>query len=244
LVDAYRGTAVLGDTTFWFCVRGHPSVESRTKEMGGLANAFIADQSSLKVTFSASSNLIGCPGGRSFRKRRFRELEAGENVRLKLGTAETIDPATFHEIRGVRMRTLHLLVICGVTAGTTALQAQEVRSQEEIASHLMTWVAPVYPAISQAAQVQGDVVFKVELAPDGLLRSMKIVSGPPMLRKATADALKQWRYQPFHDGNAAIAVTGDVLVRFSLADKPAVHTPPRINGKWQLVYYCYFPAAG
>jgi TonB family protein len=132
------------------------------------------------------------------------------------------------------MFTLHLLVICGVIAGTTALQAQEVRSQEEIASHLMTWVVPVYPAIAQAAQVQGDVVFKVELAPDGLVRSIKVVSGPPMLRQATADALKQWRYQPFHDGNAAIAVTGDVLVRFSLADKPTVHTSHEstANGSW------------
>jgi len=164
----------------------------------------------------------------------FRAVGDRNNVRLKSGRAETIDPATVYEISGVRMRTLHLLMICGVIAGTTALQAQEVRSQEEIASHLMTWVAPVYPAIAQAAQVHGDVVFKVELAPDGLVRSMKVVSGPPMLRQATADALKQWRYQPFHDGDAAIAVTGDVLVRFTLADKPAVHTPHEstANGSW------------
>ena len=132
------------------------------------------------------------------------------------------------------MRTLHLIAISGLMAGTTALHAQKELGQDEIASHLMTWVAPVYPTIAQAAQVQGDVVFKVELAPDGLVRSMKVVSGPPMLRQATSDALKQWRYQPFHNGNAAIAVTGNVLVRFALADKPAVHTPHEstANGSW------------
>jgi hypothetical protein len=55
-----------------------------------------------------------------------------------------------------------------------------------------------------------------------------------MLRQATSDALKQWRYQPFHDGNAAIAVTGNVVVRFTLTDKPAVHTPHEstANGSW------------
>jgi hypothetical protein len=58
------------------------------------------------------------------------------------------------------MRTLHLISICGLIAGTTALQAQKELSQDEIASNLMTWVAPVYPAIAQAAQVHGDVVFK------------------------------------------------------------------------------------
>jgi TonB family protein len=132
------------------------------------------------------------------------------------------------------MRTLQVIAICGLIAGTTALHAQKELSQDQIASHLMTWVAPVYPAIAQAAQVQGDVVFKVELAPDGLVRSMKVISGPPMLRQATSDALKQWRYQPFHDGAAAIAVTGNVLVRFTLADKPAVHTPHEstANGSW------------
>ena len=84
------------------------------------------------------------------------------------------------------------------------------------------------------AQVQGDVVFKVELAPDGLVSSMKAVSGPPMLRQATSDALKHWRYQPFHNGSAAIAVTGNVLVRFTLADKPAVHTSHEstASGSW------------
>jgi RNA polymerase sigma factor (sigma-70 family) len=62
------------------------------------------------------------------RKRRARP-EVRNNVRLKSRRAETIDPATVYEISGVRMRTLHLLMICGVIAGTTALQAQEVRSQ-------------------------------------------------------------------------------------------------------------------
>ena len=82
--------------------------------------------------------------------------------------------------------------------------------------------------------MQGDVVFKVELAPDGLVSSMKAVSGPPMLRQATSDALKHWRYQPFHNGSAAIAVTGNVLVRFTLADKPAVHTSHEstASGSW------------
>jgi TonB family protein len=132
------------------------------------------------------------------------------------------------------MRTLHFIAICGLIAGTTALQAQKELSQDEIASHLMTWVAPVYPAIAQAAQVQGNVVLKVELAPDGLVRSVKVISGPPMLRQATSDALKQWRYQPFHDGSATIAVTGNVLARFTLEGKPAVHTPGEstANGSW------------
>lgn len=109
--------------------------------------------------------------------------------------------------------------------GTTSIQAQERLSQEEIASHLMTWVPPVYPAIAQAARVQGNVVIEIEIAPEGLVRSAKAISGPPMLREVTSDAMKQWRYRPFRKGDETIAVIGSVLVTFTLRDKPAVHTP-------------------
>ena len=132
------------------------------------------------------------------------------------------------------MRKLSVLLIGGSTATATALQAQVEMSQEELALHLMTWVQPAYSAAAQAAHVHGDVVSEVELAPDGLVRSAKVISGPPMLRQVTASALKQWRYQPFHDNVGAIAVTGRVMVSFTLAEKPAVHTAHEAtaNGSW------------
>jgi hypothetical protein len=132
------------------------------------------------------------------------------------------------------MGKVRLLMMCGLITTTTALQAQVKISQEELALHLMTWVPPVYSVAAQAAHVQGDVVSEVELAPDGLVRSASVITGPPMLRQATASALRQWRYQPFHDNVGAIAVTGKVVVSFTLAEKPAVHTAHEstANGSW------------
>jgi len=98
-------------------------------------------------------------------------------------------------------------------------------SQEELASHLMTYVAPIYPSTALSSQIQGNVVATVEIAPDGLVRSTRVVSGPPGLRQAVVTALKQWRYSPFHVASGTTAVTGDVLVSFTLLDKPTVHTP-------------------
>jgi TonB family protein len=96
---------------------------------------------------------------------------------------------------------------------------------EELATHLMSYVAPIYPAEAQSAHVQGDVVIHVEISPDGEVRSARVVSGPPILGQAAVSALKQWRYSPFHSGLETIAVRGNVLVSFTLGDKPAVHTP-------------------
>lgn len=89
----------------------------------------------------------------------------------------------------------------------------------------MVYVAPTYPAIAQAAEVQGDVVIHIEVGLDGLVRSTRVVSGPPMLRQAAVAALKQWRYVSFHSGRETIAVTGDVLITFVLhGGKGEVHT--------------------
>jgi TonB family protein len=110
------------------------------------------------------------------------------------------------------------------TVGAQTLQIPTV-TQEELANHLMTYVSPTYPARAQSAHVQGDVVIKVEVSPDGFVRSSQVLSGPGMLREAAASTVKQWRYSPFHSGNGTTAVTGNVLVSFMLGDKPTVHTP-------------------
>ncbi len=140
------------------------------------------------------------------------------------------------------MRTLHILAAFGLLVGIAPLCAQDFGipkvGQEELASHLVDYVAPMYPPIAQVSQVKGDVVAKVEIATDGQVRSIQVISGPPMLRQATADAIKKWRYQPFHqnDPGTSISVSGNVLVRFTLNDKPEVHTPHEstANGSYSL----------
>ncbi|HEX7289275.1 MAG TPA: energy transducer TonB [Candidatus Angelobacter sp.] len=133
-----------------------------------------------------------------------------------------------------------LVTILVFVFGIALLDAQVPQipsvSQEELASHLMTYVAPIYPAKAQSARVQGDVVINVEIGPDGLVRSTRVLSGPPMLRHAAASALKQWRYSPFHSGEGTNAVTGNVLISFTLREKPAVHTPHEssANGSYSI----------
>jgi TonB family protein len=126
---------------------------------------------------------------------------------------------------------IHALIVASLCTGIgLAFAESQVPqipnvAQEDLAGHLMDYVAPIYPAIAQAAQVQGDVVIHIEVGLDGLVRSTQVVSGPPMLRQAAVSALKQWRYVPFHSGKETIAVTGDVLISFALpGGKPEVHT--------------------
>ena len=81
------------------------------------------------------------------------------------------------------------------------------------------WVRPVYPAVARAAQIQGRVVLKVTISPDGEVEKADLLSGHPILVAAAIDAVKQWRYQPSTvDGQAAGRET-DAVIDFSLESR-------------------------
>jgi protein TonB len=61
---------------------------------------------------------------------------------------------------------------------------------------MISSVLPAYPLIARQAGVQGSVVIETVVDTTGKVASMKVVSGPPMLRQAALDALRQWRYEP------------------------------------------------
>jgi TonB family protein len=137
---------------------------------------------------------------------------------------------------GLSLLIATLFIISGIVfAAAQTFQIPNV-SQEEMASHLMTYVAPIYPAGAQSAKIQGDVTAKVEIGPDGFVRSVRVLSGPAALRQASTTALRKWRYRPFQHDNGNSAVTGHVVVSFSLDKRPEVHTPGEssANGSTQM----------
>ena len=57
-------------------------------------------------------------------------------------------------------------------------------------------VAALYPPIAQSARVQGVVTLDVRVEPDGHVSSAQVVEGPPLLRRAAFDAVRQWEFTP------------------------------------------------
>ncbi len=66
-----------------------------------------------------------------------------------------------------------------------------------IAGNILTKVMPVYPEEARCKHVGGGVVVHVIIGKDGRVISADPVSGPDLLRKPYADAIKQWTYRPF-----------------------------------------------
>jgi periplasmic protein TonB len=81
---------------------------------------------------------------------------------------------------------------------------------------LISSVMPVYPFAAKEANIQGDIVINTQIAADGSVAHMKVVSGPAMLRQAALDALRRWKYQPSRLDGKPVAVEMLVTIRFRL----------------------------
>lgn len=57
-------------------------------------------------------------------------------------------------------------------------------------------VIPAYPPLARQARIEGKVVFRAVISAQGLIHSLELVSGHPLLVAAAREAVRQWRYRP------------------------------------------------
>jgi protein TonB len=80
----------------------------------------------------------------------------------------------------------------------------------------LSYTAPVYPAIAQAAKVQGIVELEATIDERGVVRNVKVVRSVPLLDQAAIAAVSTWRYTPTQLNGVAVPVVMTVRVAFSL----------------------------
>jgi TonB family protein len=69
-------------------------------------------------------------------------------------------------------------------------------------ARLISSVPPVVSSVARSQHASGDVKIDALIDANGRVTSMKIISGPAILRQSAMDALRQWKYQPATlDGN-------------------------------------------
>lgn len=94
--------------------------------------------------------------------------------------------------------------------------------------NLLEKVDPVYPQLAKTARIQGAVVLALEIDKDGAVTSVQVVSGHPMLVAPATDAVKQWRYRPYHVNGEPVAVSTQVIVNFQLG-LPDANAPQGVS---------------
>jgi len=80
---------------------------------------------------------------------------------------------------------------------------------QELTRKAKTRVAPMYPELAKRMSIAGVVKVEVVVAPNGSVKSTKVVGGHPLLVNAAVDAVKKWRFE-----SASEETTGVVEFKF------------------------------
>jgi TonB family protein len=81
---------------------------------------------------------------------------------------------------------------------------------------LIRRTTPVYPPLARQARVTGVVRVEATIGKDGKITRVAAVSGPPLLRQAATDSVRQWIYQPSLLNGQPVEVVTQVDVSFNL----------------------------
>lgn len=67
-------------------------------------------------------------------------------------------------------------------------------------------VAPVYPDLAKRMAVTGKVKIEVVIAPDGKVKTTRVIGGHPLLVNPAIDAVKEWKFNPASEETTQIVV--------------------------------------
>ena len=71
---------------------------------------------------------------------------------------------------------------------------------------ILKQVAPVYSELARRANISGTVKVEVTIAPNGAVKSTKLVGGSPLLADSALEAVKSWKYEPAATESTTIVV--------------------------------------
>jgi protein TonB len=81
-------------------------------------------------------------------------------------------------------------------------------------AQLLKSVPPVYPAMAKTQRISGNVQIDALIDSIGNVAAVKVLSGPPILRRAALDAVKQWKYSPAQLNGQPTSMHLTVIVQF------------------------------
>ena len=76
---------------------------------------------------------------------------------------------------------------------------------------------PVYPPEAKKAKVSGTVKLDATIGSDGIVKELKVISGPELLQQAALDTVKNWRYRPYLVEGKPTEIRTTINVIFTLA---------------------------
>ena len=77
-------------------------------------------------------------------------------------------------------------------------------------------VEPVYPPLAKQVHREGRVELRAIIGTDGLIQSLQIVAGDPLLERSAVEAVQQWRYKPTILNGQAVEIDTYITVIYTM----------------------------
>lgn len=94
-----------------------------------------------------------------------------------------------------RLLVLFSLLMTSMVLNSLPLPAQS-RDESSSDRKVISRVEPEYPDALKRLYIGGVVRVEVQVAPNGVVKSTKLLGGSPILGQSTMKAVKQWKYAP------------------------------------------------
>src|SRR5882724_11940610 len=94
----------------------------------------------------------------------------------------------------MRLRTASALL--SLTLGSVVLVGSVSPAQQSSEGNrkIVNRVTPIYPELAKRMQIAGTVKVEATVAPNGKVKSTKVIGGSPVLSKAALDAIEAWKW--------------------------------------------------
>ena len=77
---------------------------------------------------------------------------------------------------------------------------------------------PAYPDEAKARGIEGTVVLDAIVDRNGVIETLSVRTGHPLLAESALQTVRSWRYRPTKLNGVPVEVATDIEVRFTLPD--------------------------
>src|SRR5215831_726740 len=108
------------------------------------------------------------------------------------------------------------ILLAALLASTLCAQEVTKVTRAQAVSAAIQKSEPVYPPLARQLKLEGSIQLEAVVLEDGTVDTVNIVSGHPILTRAGVEALKHWKFAPFHSGGKIVKALAPVTFDFKL----------------------------
>jgi TonB family protein len=103
------------------------------------------------------------------------------------------------------------------TVATERVQMPIERTQNKVQSHPQPQEASyTYPLLGRQMKVQGSVLLQAFIGADGVIRDLRVLSGPAILASAAREAARRWQFKPYLQNGKPVETQATIAVNFTI----------------------------